>query len=78
MKKLTKKDITKLKYLSEQAIESEAMMLSNDMYQICDNLGNNYENLPDWQQLIMLAGAIDNLAVHIKFLKSLDNNKAKR
>jgi len=77
MKKLTKQDIAKLRWLAERGVESEACMLSSEISRLPDQLGNSFEYLPQWHYLVSVAGQMDNLAQQIAFLKHLDK-KPKR
>lgn len=69
MKKLTKQDILRLKFLSKESVLYEAQDVSTVLYELADSLSTNYEALPTWQTLSSISGKLETLSEHLRFLE---------
>lgn len=68
---MTKADLKKLKWLGKQAVENHAVMLANEIATLHENLGNEFNTLPEWSYLMQISGEFEALAKEIAFLKRL-------
>lgn len=78
MKKLTKKDTLKLKWLADRGIETEAFLLSSEIQDLPEKLGNSYPFFPSWSYLMQVSGQLEELARHLQFANTLDKPVKKK